>query len=642
MAKARKVESERLRIPPPLIKRRVPSGRGAMEQPNVTHDGDAALSARFWLAVGLTGVATGLFSDLLMGVLALAERWAFHARTNRYEPAVAAASGPHRVLALAIAGVAGAVGWYLVRRFLRHERTDVDDAVWRGHGELGLRRSFFTSVISEVVVGLGASIGREAAPKLMGGASGTVASRWLGLSPAQRKLLVACGAGAGLAAVYNVPLGGAVFTAEVLVGSFALPVVLPALACAGIATVTAWLTLPSGPTYADIASYHFRGSVLVWSVPAGLVIGGLCILYVRLIGWVSFHRATGSSLLWAMPLTFTGVGVLGLWYPQLFGNGQDMAHAAFLGLGGAGLLFALFALKPLVTAATLGSGAAGGLFTPFLSTGAVLGALLGVAWGHLWPGAPIGAYALVGAAAMIGASMQAPLAALVLVLELTHSSFSLALPMMSATLIATFVVRQVDGYSIYSARLPRHEGFTRVDLAPTTPSGAPLTFEGVEGAPQTLLRRAFVAPREALYLAWTDAATLARWWGPLAATVTSCTVDPVEGGGYRISERDAAGVEATTSGTLHGLRAPAGLAMTVRLDEQSPAFVERFRPRGTVVADQPLEWHYAVSFTESAGVTVVEVLTTYPVVGDRDRALDLGASGWAESFAKLDRVLAAR
>ena len=155
-----------------------------------------------------------------------------------------------------------------------------------------------------------------------------------------------------------------------------------------------------------------------------------------------------------MPLAFVVVGVVGFWYPQLFGNGKDMAHDAFLGIGGVGLLFALFALKPLVTALTLSSGAAGGVFTPFLSTGAVLGGFLGVGWVHLWPGTPVGAFALVGAAAMIGASMQAPLAGLVLVLELTHNGFSLIIPMMAATAIATFLVRQIDGYSIYSARLP--------------------------------------------------------------------------------------------------------------------------------------------------------------------------------------------
>jgi H+/Cl- antiporter ClcA len=145
-----------------------------------------------------------------------------------------------------------------------------------------------------------------------------------------------------------------------------------------------------------------------------------------------------------------------------------MAHEAFLGVGGIGLLLALFALKPLVTAVMLGSGAAGGVFTPFLATGALFGAFFGAIWIHLWPGTPVGAFAIVGAAAMIGASMQAPLAGLVLVFELTHSGFSLAVPMMAATVIATFLVRQIDGYSIYSARLPRRD-----DLgAPATPEGA--------------------------------------------------------------------------------------------------------------------------------------------------------------------------
>ena len=117
----------------------------------------------------------------------------------------------------------------------------------------------------------------------------------------------------------------------------------------------------------------------------------------------------------------------------------------------------LFALKPFVTSITLGGGAAGGLFTPFLSTGATLGAFLGIMWSHIWPGTPIGAYALVGAAAMIGAAMQAPLAGLVIVFELTQNGFHLMLPMAVATVIATTLVRQVDGYSIYSARLPRKE-----------------------------------------------------------------------------------------------------------------------------------------------------------------------------------------
>jgi H+/Cl- antiporter ClcA len=426
-----------------------------MEQPNVTHDGDAALTPTFWVAIVLTGIATGLFGDLLMWILSSVERLAFSYHSGSYAAAVARTSDLHRVTTLVIAGVIGAMAWYLIRRYLKHEKAEIDESIWNGDGELSVRRSFLTSVTSEVVIGMGASAGREAAPKLMGGASGSVLARWMKLSPAQRRLLVACGGGAGLAAVYNVPLGGAIFTAEVLCGSFALPTVVPALACSAIATMVAWVYLPSGATYADIPSYHFSGSIMVWALPAGLVIGLLSVLYVRLIGWVSARRASGVSIFWVMPTAFLIVGVLGIWYPQLFGNGKDMAHEAFLGIGGVGLLFALTALKPLVTALTLGSGAAGGVFTPFLATGAVLGGFLGVLWTHVWHGTPIGAFALVGAVAMVGAVMQAPLVGLVLVLELTHSGFALAIPMIAAVAIATFVGRQIDGYSIYSARLPR-------------------------------------------------------------------------------------------------------------------------------------------------------------------------------------------
>jgi H+/Cl- antiporter ClcA len=77
-----------------------------------------------------------------------------------------------------------------------------------------------------------------------------------------------------------------------------------------------------------------------------------------------------------------------------------------------------------------------------------------MAWSLLWPGTPVGAYAIIGAAAMIGAAMQAPLAGLALVLELTHGGFPLMIPMIAATMIATATSRYIDGYSIYSARLP--------------------------------------------------------------------------------------------------------------------------------------------------------------------------------------------
>ena len=131
--------------------------------------------------------------------------------------------------------------------------------MWNGDGRLSFRRCLGTSVISEVVIGMGASIGREAAPKLLGGASGSVFAELGRLSVQQRRLLVACGGGAGLAAVYNVPLGGALFTAEILIGSISLPVMLPSIACSAIATPTAWIYLPDHATYSVFRSIGSAG-----------------------------------------------------------------------------------------------------------------------------------------------------------------------------------------------------------------------------------------------------------------------------------------------------------------------------------------------------------------------------------------------
>jgi H+/Cl- antiporter ClcA len=406
------------------------------------------------VALALTGVATGLFGAGLMWLLFGVQHIAFNYSSGPLEQAVERTSDLRRVCALVVAGAFGGAAWYLLRRYTRGEKSEVDDAIWRGDSRVSFRRCLGTSLISEVVIGMGASIGREQAPKLMGAASGTVISVWFGLTRGQRKLLVACSAGAGLAAVYNVPLGGALFTIEVLLGTTVLPAVLPAVACSFIATLTAWVYLPAQATYTDIPTYHFTATIMVWAVVVGPLVGVVATGYIRLIGWVSYHRSTGLRLVPAMVGAFAVLGLLGIEYPELFGNGKDMAHDVFLGKGALGLLLALMLLKPLVTALCLKSGAAGGLFTPTLAAGAVLGAFFGLAWSQLWPGSPVGAFAMVGAAAMIGASMQAPLAGLALVLELTHGGFPLMVPMMAATAIATAVSRSLDGYSIYSARLP--------------------------------------------------------------------------------------------------------------------------------------------------------------------------------------------
>lgn len=445
-----------MRSPAPLIGHRLPSGRGATEQPNAAVFEDAPLTLELWLLLVAVGVATGLFGAALMWLLHAVQHVAFGYSRGPFGPAVERAASGRRILALAVSGVVGGLGWYVLRRATAGESSDLDDELWTGTADLSFRRSLGTSVLSVAVVGAGASLGREAAPKLMGGALGSLAGRWRGLSLPQRRLLVACGAGAGMSAVYNVPLGGALLTAELLLGSLTLPVILPALACSWIATAVAWVYLPTAATYTDVPAYQLRASLVVFAVIAGPVIGLLAVGYIRLIGWVSFHRVRARALLIAPLVAFTLVGVAAIGYPQILGNGKNLAHWAFLSGGDPTylLLIAVVLLKPAATALCLGSGATGGLFTPTMSAGAVVGLLFGRLWSELWPGSPLGAYALIAATAMIAAAMQTPLAALALVIELTHTADTLIVPMIAATALATIVARYLDGYSIYSSRLP--------------------------------------------------------------------------------------------------------------------------------------------------------------------------------------------
>jgi CIC family chloride channel protein len=454
-------ESERVRAPRPLLRHRIASGRGATEQPNAASDAPEVLSLRFWLLLVATGVATGLFGAATMYLLHTTQHLAFSYSTGEFQAAVERASWTRRVVVLAIAGVIAGVGWYWTRWLTAGEVAEVHGTLWEGRSDLSLGRSLPSSALSEIVVGMGASLGREQAPQLLGAVSGSVLGRWARLPPGQRRLLVACGSGAGLAAVYNVPIGGALMIAELLYGEITLTVVLPALVCSALATVVSWVYLPDQYTYLGLSSFHLVPTEAIWALVAGPLIGVASVGWTRLIGWTAAHTVSGRWQLVAPLIAFVALALVGLHYPELFGNGKDMAHSAFLGEYGIVMLLALFALKPLVTALCLGAGASGGLFTPTFSTGAMLGGLLGGLWSLAFHGGPIAAYAVVGAGAMLGAGLQAPLAAIVLTIELTHSTLGLTLPLLVATVLATMTARYLDGYSIYSSRLPARSSSRR-------------------------------------------------------------------------------------------------------------------------------------------------------------------------------------
>lgn len=414
---------------------------------------------RFWVVLVVTGAGAGIGGGVLMLLLHATQHAAYGYHSGFFQAGVARASVPRRLLVLAVAGLVLGGGWALLRR--RYGAgTGLSRAVWTKAGRLGGMETTLNAVLQILAVGAGASLGREGAPKEIGAAVGSALARPARLSLDHRRLLVACGAGAGMAAVYNVPLGGALFAAEVLLGTLTLSAVLPALICAAVATGVSWLLLPDQPTY-SVPPLHTALPQIVWAVLLGPLVGVVAVGYVRLIGWAKARSATGFRLVGRITVVFVGVAAIGLAFPQLLGNGRDIAQLALQARVTLPLLWVVFVLKPVATAACLRGGAAGGLFTPTLATGAALGAATGQLWLHLWVGGTPGGYAMIGAAALLAGAMQSPVASVVLMLELAHHGWSLLVPMLLAVGGSTWTARRLDGRSIYSVTVPAAGGGDR-------------------------------------------------------------------------------------------------------------------------------------------------------------------------------------
>jgi H+/Cl- antiporter ClcA len=427
--------------------------RWSTPQGNVTGLGIiASYSARFWtLVIGLGAVA-GLSAGLLVLLLRLVERLSYGVHRDTLLGAVDAAPGWRRIAALMVAAVivVGVLGTFGRRPT---GGTEVSEALWLRSGKMDFLPSLIRALLSIVTVGMGVSLGREAAPQLFGAAFASRASEWAKLPIWQRRLLVASGAGAGFGAVYNVPLGGALFALEVLLGSLALALVLPALLMSLTATAVAWIFLGHGLIY-HIAAERFRPSQIVFAIVMGPIIGLVATGWTRLISAANRHQPKGRGK-WVAPfLAFAALGLLSLQYPQLLGNGRGIVQLAIVGNISLGLLVVLLFLKPLVTAACLACGSPGGLFTPTFAVGVLLSGAAGSALAHVWHGAVPGAYALIGGGAFLAAAMQGPLSGLVLILELTGHLDSLMVPTLIAVVEATVLSRKLGAASIYSARLP--------------------------------------------------------------------------------------------------------------------------------------------------------------------------------------------
>lgn len=403
---------------------------------DLTPDDSSWLRPRFLLAVVLTGLFAGLGGMLLGMLLHTVQHLVYGYGGGQmishetFLEGVQAASGPRRVLALVLCGLAAGGGWWLIFRFGR-PLVSVNAAVSDPTRPMPPATTMAHAILQIVTVGLGSPLGREVAPREVGALAGGRLAALLRLPPEQHRLVVACGAGAGLAAVYNVPLGAALFVLEGLLGSFAWPAVVAALTACCIGAVVAWAGLGNDIQYA-VPAMQISPSLVVWAIIAGPVFGCAAHGFQRLTAAARANAARGWRLPVACLLNFTLIGVLAIYLPALLGNGKGPAQLSFGNELTIPLAATLAVLKVAVVASTLRAGAAGGLLTPAIAVGASMAVVLGGLWTMAWPDAPPGAFAVVGAAAFLASSMRMPLTAIVLILEFTRVDQAFLVPIIVA------------------------------------------------------------------------------------------------------------------------------------------------------------------------------------------------------------------
>src|SRR5882724_7257196 len=411
----------------------------------------------FFLLIPLTGVLAGVLGLLVSaGTKGLQDLLWGHAQSLL--AAATRATWWRKLVALGVGGVLiGLIVW-LGRSSVRgHGTSSLIESVALKNGRVEPRPVLLTALAGVATVGSGGSLGREG--PMIG--LGAMVSSWLGsrfgLAPQRVKILLGCGAAAGMAAIYNTPIGGALFAMEVILGNFALEIFGPIVVSSVISTVIARSFRGPAPIYATPDYALVSGWELLAYTGLGLVGALASVLFI-----FATHGADRSFARLRLPaavqplLGLLLVGALGIYVPYVYGNGFETITLALHDHLPLVLLLTLPLYKLLATALTAGSGGAGagGMFTPSL----FVGSLVGGAYGHwihaLWPAstATSGAYAAVGMAAIAAGTSHAPISAILILFEFT-GNYDLILPLMLASIVSSLAASALYPYSIYTASL---------------------------------------------------------------------------------------------------------------------------------------------------------------------------------------------
>ena len=371
--------------------------------------------------------------------------------------------------------IGGLIVVFLVKRFAPeakgHGVPEVMDAVFYKHGNIRGTVALVKALASALSIGSGAAVGREGPIIQIGSALGSAFSQLIGLSTSQKITLLSAGAGAGIAATFNTPLGGVLFALEILLPEVSNRTFLPVVVATGAATTIGRILIGPDPAFAvpDV-QFSLAGSLAVTEILSFVLLGLLCGVaawaFIRLLVFMEdgFPKLPGNDY----TQNIIGMGLIGL---MMVGLTRVFGHSYVDGVGysviqsifdqkmtAVGLLALLFVLKMVATTVSLGCGASGGIFSPSLYLGATLGAAFAAAMGLILPhsGLTLPSAAIVGMAAMVGAGTGGVMTAIVMVFEMTRD-YAIIVPVIVAVALAAGVRRALIGETIYTIKL-RHRG----------------------------------------------------------------------------------------------------------------------------------------------------------------------------------------
>jgi CIC family chloride channel protein len=379
---------------------------------------------------------------------------------------------------VAIVPVVGALGvTFLVTKFAPEARghgvPEVMDAIYYKGGVIRPVVAVVKSFASAISIGSGAAVGREGPIIQIGAALGSTLGQLIRMPPGQRIILVAAGAGAGIAATFNTPIGGVMFAIELMMPEVSVRTFLPVAIATGVATFVGRFYFGVDPAFKfphlpDMAVNASSALVLVFYALLGALTGVAAAAFIRGLHVVEdlFEKIKGRYLRHALGMFVVGLLILGLQWAfghyYVEGVGYATVQATLLGQLSAAtsLLLLLFVCKLLATSLSLGSGASGGVFSPSLFMGAMVGGAFAAALTklHLPVAIDVPSFAIVGMGAMVGGGTGGVMTAVTMIFEMTRD-YDIVMPMIVAVAVSVGVRRLLSRESIYSMKLYRRGHF---------------------------------------------------------------------------------------------------------------------------------------------------------------------------------------